>query len=217
MKWGPARGRSSCLCPDPHAPGVGGEAEETSGQRLGWEGCGGVSPTGACSGVWPPRGARCRWRGRVRCLECVSETHRQASSAHGSGGAGPVTTSRAASLMVPPWGSARDLVPCRQPCPAERPGSLWPRAGLCLLQALVAVDGPCVDLGGGVLAEVWGEQSPQQSRRGRSSAWARCFREREPEDSASWSRRLRGACPLGGILLCHSRGPAVPASPGRWP
>lgn len=112
-------------------------------------------------------------------------------------------------------GSLPSALPCR--APRLLPLTLWPRVGLCLLQALVAVDGPCVDLGGGVLAEVWGEQSPQQSRRGRSSAWARCFREREPGDSASWPRRLRGACPLGGILLCHSRGLAVPPSPGRWP
>lgn len=58
-------------------------------------------------------------------------------------GAGPVTTSRAASLTASPWGSA---LPCRAP--------LWPGAGLCLLQALVSADGPRVDLGGGVLAEL---------------------------------------------------------------
>ena len=144
MRWGPARGPSSCPCPGPRAPGVRGEAEETAGQRLGR---GGVSPTGACSGVWPPRGARYRWRGWVRRLECVSETHKQASSAQGSGRCRARHRLQGRESGGVSLGLSKGSGPCRVPRLLPLPLPLWPGAGLCLLQALVAVGGPCVDLG----------------------------------------------------------------------
>nr|CAI9714372.1 unnamed protein product [Rangifer tarandus platyrhynchus] len=88
---------------------------------------------------------------------CQKRTNRPALLTEAAG-AGPVTTSRATGLdgvslgLSEGSGSSPSALPCR--APRLPPPTLWPGAGLCLLQALVAVDGPCVDLGGGVLAEL---------------------------------------------------------------
>lgn len=164
-RWGPARGRSGCLCPGPCALGSGEKQGRPPGSA--WAGRRGVSRQGPCLRAWPPRGANAVERG-VRRLECMTER----TDRRRRGRRPALPPPRAAESGVLAGGSARapgstlSALPCRRAsCPALRPGRVS-----CLLPAaaldVAVVPGWTLE---GVLAELWGSRVPSHHG-GRCSA-----------------------------------------------
>lgn len=137
------------------------------------------------------------------------------SAQTGGGRRRPATTSGAASLTVPRWGLSQgsgstSALPCRACRLLPRPCDLGRVSASCLPSCGCATCGPWRGCAGQTL----GEAESRATMEGTVLCWAGCSREREPGDSTSWPRRLRGARPWagaccatpGGRLSPHLRG-----------